>query len=91
MAQENRQRGRVARRQLFLRGRQAEAGTAVLWIDHCAELRFDVIGHNYKPGAPLRPPASGRGLALITCYPTDALFYTPDRFVLLTTLRATSS
>ena len=66
-------------------------GAAVLWIDHCAELRFDVIGHEIlKPGAPLRPPASGRGLALITCYPTDALFYTPDRFVLLTTLRATS-
>jgi LPXTG-site transpeptidase (sortase) family protein len=66
-----------------------KAGAAVVWIDHCTELTFRVTGHEIlNPGAELYPPSSGRGLALITCYPTDALFYTPERFVLLTTLVA---
>lgn len=64
-----------------------KAGTSVIWIDHCSELTFKVIGDEIlSPGALIDPPPSARGLALITCYPTDALFYTPERFVLLTTL-----
>ncbi|MGO8877340.1 MAG: class D sortase [Acidimicrobiales bacterium] len=66
------------------------AGADVVWIDHCQELTFRVIGHEIlNPGDLIYPPAGGRGLALITCYPTDALFYTPERFVLLTALVAT--
>jgi sortase A len=62
-------------------------GDDVVWIDHCTELHFKVIGHEVvSPGALIEAPAGNRGLALITCYPTDALFFTPDRFVLLTTL-----
>jgi sortase A len=67
------------------------AGADVVWIHHCEELTFRVIGHEIlNPGDLIYPPADGRGLALITCYPTDALFYTPERFVLLTALVATN-
>ncbi len=62
-------------------------GDSVVWIDHCTELTFRVVGHEIaSPGDMLNPPRGGRGLALITCYPTNALFYTPDRYVLLTSL-----
>ncbi|MHB1510693.1 MAG: class D sortase [Acidimicrobiales bacterium] len=62
-------------------------GASVVWIDHCTELTFRVVGHEIaSPGDLLNPPRGGRGLALITCYPTNALFYTPDRYVLLTSL-----
>jgi len=66
-------------------------GADVVWIDHCAELTFKVIGHEVlSPGAVIGPPPSARGLALVTCYPTDVLFYVPERFVLLTTLVSTN-
>ena len=65
-------------------------GAVVSWIDDCRELTFTVTGYEVlEPGAPIEPPPNGRGLALITCYPTDALFYTPERFVLLTSLDST--
>ena len=68
------------------------AGASVVWIDHCSELTFKVIGQEIlSPGALIDPPPSARGLALITCYPTDALFYTPERFVLLTSLVSKST
>lgn len=62
-------------------------GDDVVWVDHCSKLTFKVIGREIvRPGALLEPPPNDRGLALVTCYPTDALFYVPDRFVLLTSL-----
>jgi hypothetical protein len=66
-----------------------KSGDQVVWVDHCAQLTFVVIGHKIlSPGALIDAPAGDRGLALITCYPTNALFYTPDRFVVLTSLVA---
>ncbi len=60
-------------------------GDTVVWVLHCRDVTFKVIGHEIlQPGDAIYPPAGGKGLALITCYPTNALFYTPDRFVLLT-------
>jgi sortase A len=71
----------------FSRIGQLKKGADVVWVDHCSQLTFKVIGHEVvTPGAYLNPPTGDRGLALITCYPTDALFYVPDRFVLLTSL-----
>jgi sortase A len=64
-----------------------KTGDDVIWVDHCSELTFQVIGREIvSPGTLLDPPPNDRGLALVTCYPTDALFYVPDRFVLLTSL-----
>jgi LPXTG-site transpeptidase (sortase) family protein len=61
-------------------------GNVVVWEDHCQQYEFKVIGHEVVPPGTLLPPpkANDRGLALITCYPTDALFYVPTRYVLLT-------
>jgi len=64
-----------------------KTGDDVIWVDHCSELTFKVIGREIvSPGTLLEPPPNDRGLALVTCYPTDALFFVPDRFVLLTSL-----
>jgi sortase A len=61
-------------------------GALVVWQDHCHTYQFKVIGHEIlHPYDMVYPPkGNGRGLALITCYPTDALFFVPDRYVLLT-------
>ncbi len=71
----------------FSRIGDLHVGQTVIWIDHCAESTFKVIGHEVvSPGTMLPPPPNDRGLALITCYPTNALFFVPDRYVLLTAL-----
>jgi len=60
-------------------------GNLVVWRDACTSETFRVISHEVvTPGTFLHVPANARGLALITCYPTDALFWTPDRYVVLT-------
>lgn len=60
-------------------------GDEVVWRDACVETVFKVISHEVvTPGALLPAPSDSRGLALITCYPTNALFWTPDRYVVLT-------
>jgi sortase A len=57
-------------------------GDRVIWVNACAEQTFRVLATKIlPPHAEISPPPNGRGLALITCYPTDALFWTPDRFV----------
>jgi len=57
-------------------------GDRVIWVDGCAEQTFRVVATGISaPGAEILPPPDGRGLALITCYPTNALFWTPYRFV----------
>jgi LPXTG-site transpeptidase (sortase) family protein len=62
-------------------------GDRVIWIDGCVKETFRVTGHEVtRPGATLAVPASGSGLALVTCWPTDALWWTPDRYVVETTL-----
>ena len=60
------------------------AGDRVSWIDDCLNLVFKVDRVEVtQPGAPLPPPPNGIGVALITCWPTNALFWTPDRLVVL--------
>ncbi|MHB1974341.1 MAG: class D sortase [Acidimicrobiales bacterium] len=57
-------------------------GDLVTWRLGCYRAVFRVLGTMVtKPGAAIPVPASGSGLALVTCWPTDALFWTPDRFV----------
>jgi LPXTG-site transpeptidase (sortase) family protein len=60
------------------------AGDRIFWIDGCRNLVFRVDRVEVtQPGASLPPPPNGIGVALITCWPTDALFWTPDRLVVL--------
>ena len=60
------------------------AGDRVSWIDDCRSLVFKVDRIEVtQPGASLPPPPNGIGVALITCWPTNALFWTPDRLVVL--------
>jgi LPXTG-site transpeptidase (sortase) family protein len=70
-------------------------GDEVTWVTGCNETTFRVVSTEVTtPGVVLNPPAGGIGLALITCYPTDALFWTPDRYVVelsyVTSSRVTS-
>ena len=54
----------------------------VIWVDACTEQTFRVVATKISaPRAEIFPPPNGRGLALITCYPPNALFWTQDRFV----------
>jgi LPXTG-site transpeptidase (sortase) family protein len=60
------------------------AGDRVSWIDGCRRLVFTVNRIEVtQPGASLPSPPNGIGVALITCWPTNALFWTPDRLVVL--------
>jgi LPXTG-site transpeptidase (sortase) family protein len=59
-------------------------GDEVSWIDDCRRIVFRVDRVEVtQPGASLPPSPNGIGVALITCWPTDALFWTPDRLVVL--------
>lgn len=60
-------------------------GEEVIWATGCRQVLYRVVGHKVThPGATISLPRGGAGLALITCWPTDALFWTPDRYVLQT-------
>jgi len=69
----------------FARISALRRGDRVIWADACTEQTFRVLATKISaPHAEVFPPPDGRGLALITCYPTNALFWTPDRFVVET-------
>jgi len=71
----------------FTRISALKPGDRVIWVDACTEQTFRVVETEISvPRAEIFPPPDGRGLALITCYPTNALFWTPDRFVVETEL-----
>lgn len=62
-------------------------GDLVIWTLGCEKSVFRVTGASVvRPGSGVETPASGSGLALITCWPTDALFWTPERYMVTTTL-----
>lgn len=67
-------------------------GEIVTWRLGCERSVFRVIATIVtRPGAALPTPSSGSGLALITCWPTNALFWTPERYVVETELIAQQS
>lgn len=60
---------------------QLVPGDTVSYQVGCTTHVFHVLGHDVvKAGAPV-PQLSGNGLVLDTCWPTNALFYTPDRYL----------
>ena len=56
-------------------------GDHITYQSGCDTYTFTVVGHQVvKDGAPV-PSLPGAGLVLDTCWPTDALWYTPDRYL----------
>ncbi len=69
----------------FTRISALRRGDRVIWVGACTQHTFRVIATEIAaPGAQIFPTSGGRGLALITCDPTNALFWTPYRFVVET-------
>jgi len=63
------------------------AGATVVWITRCERAEFKVLSTAVSaPGAVVHAPVNDAGLALVTCYPTNALWWTPKRFVVSTEL-----
>jgi len=59
---------------------QLQPGDRILYRSGCVTDTFDVVGHRIvQDGAPL-PQMSGTSLVLDTCWPTDALWFTPNRY-----------
>jgi LPXTG-site transpeptidase (sortase) family protein len=66
-------------------------GDEVIWAAGCRRWVFKTILTTVAQAGTLLPtPPSGSGLALVTCWPTNALWWTPDRFVVETSLRVDS-
>ncbi len=56
-----------------------QPGDRIAYRSGCDTYTFTVVGHQVvRNGAPI-PPLPGTALVLDTCWPTDALWYTPDR------------
>lgn len=56
-------------------------GAQVRYVTPCTTYLYTVTGHQIvKTGSPIYNTASPR-LVMVTCYPLDALFLTPDRYV----------
>ncbi|MDA8268647.1 MAG: class D sortase [Actinomycetota bacterium] len=65
----------------FARIDQLRPGDRIRYQSGCVSETFTVVGHQIvRDGAPL-PPVAGTAMVLDTCWPTDALWYTPDRYV----------
>ncbi len=67
-------------------------GDVVIWAVGCRRWVFKTVSTMVAdPGTLLPTPQSGSGLALVTCWPSEALWWTPDRFVVETSLSSAST
>ncbi len=58
-------------------------GDAISYIEPCATVNFVVVGHVIsKPYQQITVPPQG-GLVLDSCWPTNALWYTPERYLVI--------
>ena len=65
----------------FAQVARLQPGDHIYYQSGCDTDTYTVIGHQVvKDGAPV-PPLNGSALVLDTCWPTDALWYTPDRYL----------
>jgi len=60
---------------------QLKAGDTIRYTTGCATQIFMVTGHTVVRAGAAVPVVSGDGLVLDTCWPTNALWYTPDRYL----------
>jgi LPXTG-site transpeptidase (sortase) family protein len=64
---------------------QLHRGSTIRYETPCATTVFSVTGHRIvAQGSPVDDTASAT-LTLVTCWPTDALWFTPDRYVVSAT------
>ncbi len=64
-----------------------KAGDRFTYTSGCARLTFRVTGKTVeKPGQSIVAPSGGPHVALISCWPTDALWWTSHRLVVLASL-----
>lgn len=62
---------------------QLRVGDVLEYKEPCATLNYKVIRHLVsRPGGQVAPVAGG-GLVLDSCWPTNALWYTPDRYLVV--------
>ena len=67
-------------------------GTVVRYVTPCATYSYRVTGHEIvTAGSPLYSDPVSSILVLETCYPTDALYFTDQRYLVTATLASTSS
>ena len=67
-------------------------GDAVIWAVGCRRWVFKAVSMTVAGTGTLLPtPPDGFGLALVTCWPSNALWWTSDRFVVETALSSVSS
>lgn len=60
---------------------QLVPGDRIVYQSGCVTETFTVTGHQVvRDGSPL-PPLAGTSVVLDTCWPTDALWYTPNRYL----------
>ncbi|MHB8262731.1 MAG: sortase domain-containing protein [Acidimicrobiales bacterium] len=58
-------------------------GNTILWTEPCSTIIYKVVRHMVRqPGQPI-PSYPGGDIVLVTCYPTNALWFTPDRYVVI--------
>ena len=60
---------------------QAAAGDQVLYVTPCRTYYFRVQSHSIVPQGSTVFNTSRPALTLVTCWPTNALWFTPDRFL----------
>jgi sortase A len=75
----------------FSRIDQLNPGQTITWEAGCARTTFRVTGASVMdPGDPVPTPTTGTGIALVTCWPTDALWWTSKRYVVTASLVSTT-
>lgn len=60
---------------------QLAPGDVVDYESGCVTYRFEVTGHRVVTAGSAIPQLSGDALVLDTCWPTNALWYTPNRYL----------
>ena len=75
----------------FARNQDIPPGDLLTYASGCTRFTFRVVRAVVsKPGQPV-PVVGPRELVLDSCWPTDALWFTPDRFLVLAELVSTSA
>lgn len=71
----------------FAQNNSLRPGDRLTYTSGCATWTYQVSGKTIEqPGQAIRQPNSAASLALISCWPTDALWWTSHRLVVLATL-----
>ncbi|HET9093406.1 MAG TPA: class D sortase [Acidimicrobiales bacterium] len=67
----------------FARIGSLRPGSRIVYVSACRRVTFEVTGHRIVPSGSPVADSSGPTLVLDTCWPNDALWWTPDRELVL--------